>query len=158
MSEQFLKQANTAIYDYFILHLKTCMMPFFLTDHIDIGNKKNSAIYYLQNIEKDYAIYILEKNAEYLATPSNREQVYRAFSFLAKSINIKNKFEQVNNKNEDEWVINIPQNTNTTFTSNVPYSNENINEKYNKEKLVTNIPDPRVENKNFNKKYIKKGN
>ncbi len=137
MSEQFLKQANTAIYDYFISHLQTCMMPFFLTNNVDIGNKKKSAIYYLQNIDKDYAIYILEKNAEYLATPSNREQVYRAFSFLAKSINIKNNFENIK---EDSWVINIP-------------SSENLNEKQNKEKvLTTNIPDPRVENK----KYIKK--
>jgi hypothetical protein len=152
MSEQFLKQANTAIYDYFILHLQTCMMPFFLTDHIDIGNKKNTAIYYLQNIEKNYAIYILEKNAEYLATPSNKEQVYRAFSFLAKSVNIKNKNENINNTNQDDWVINIPQNNN----NNTPY-NENLNEKYNKEKLVTNIPDPRLENKNFNnKKCIKR--
>lgn len=153
MSEQFLKQANTAIYDYFISHLKTCMMPFFLTDHIDIDNKKNSAIYYLENIEKNYAIYILEKNAEYLATPSNREQVYRAFSFLAKSINIKNKFEQVSkNINEDDWIINIPNNSNPI----------NVNEISNKEHLITNIPDNRIENKNTNypinntKKYIKK--
>lgn len=136
MSEQFLKQANTAIYDYFIFHLKTCMMPFFLTDHIEIENKKKLAIYYLQNVDKDYAIYILEKNAEYLATPSNREQVYRAFSFLAKSINIKNNFENIK---EDSWVINI---------------NENLNDKQNKEKVLSNIPDPRIK-RNSGYGYVK---
>ena len=147
MNEQFLNEANTAIYDYFILHLQTCMMPFFLTNHVEIANKKNSAIYYLQNINKEYAIYILEKNAEYLATPSNKEQVYRAFSFLVKSVNIKNKFE--NTTIDDNWITNKPNSINI-----------NLNDKskeINKEKLVSTIPDPRTENKNFNnKKYVRK--
>ena len=163
MGDYFLNKANVAVYDYLINHLQTCMMPFFLTNYVDISKKRDTAKYYLETMDPNYAHFIVEKNAEYLSTPSNRIQIQRAVEYLLKCVNtqyqksLKLEKNNENTKSDIEFETSKQENEKNDIlkdNENIHKKVENIENKIENKKLpFSYIADPRIQKNEMHKKY-----